>query len=160
MSTSHPIIRSHDEGEERWFFGGGIHRWKANSAETDGAFILFEDQVEGGKTTPLHRHPEADETLYVLAGEIVVSIDGSEHTVTEGGLAFAPRGAPHAFLVTSPEARVLTLQTPGCAEAFFVDASTPMTDHRPGTVDIARVQASAARNGGTDLLGPPPFATI
>ena len=31
-----------------------------------------------GKTTPLHRHPEADETVYVLEGEIVVNVDGKE----------------------------------------------------------------------------------
>jgi len=158
MSSPIPIVRSEDEGEERWFYGGGIHRWKATSAETNGAFILFEDRVESGKTTPLHSHPDADETLYVLAGRIVVSIDDCEHTVGEGGMAFAPRGTPHAFLVTSPGTRVLTLQTPGHAEAFFIDASTPMINHQPGTVDLGRVQASAAHNGGTDLLGPPPFA--
>ena len=27
-----------------------------------------------------------------------------------------------------------------------------------GAVDMARVQASAAENGGIEILGPPPFA--
>ncbi len=157
MTAPTPFVRSEHESEARWFFGGGTHHWKATSAETDGAFILFEDQVERGKTTPLHRHPEADETLYVLEGEIVVAIDGREHTLGEGGVSFAPRGTPHAFLVTSDGARVLTLQTPGVAESFFIDASTT-TASESGLVDIARVQSSATRNGGTDLLGPPPFA--
>lgn len=153
-----PFVRSEHDAEERWFFGGGLHRRLVTAADTGGAFFLFEDRLEPGKTTPLHRHPEADETLYVLEGEITVSIGGREHTVGAGGVSFAPRGTPHAFLVTSNGARVLTLQAPGASEAFFLDAST--TDlAETGTVDIARVQESATRHDGTDLLGPPPFAS-
>jgi quercetin dioxygenase-like cupin family protein len=160
MTTGVPIVRAEGEGEKLWFFGGGIHTWKATAAETRGAFFLFEDFLTQSKTTPLHCHPEADETLYVLEGEIVIQIAGREHAIGRGAVTVAPRGMPHAFMVTSPEARLLTLHTPGNAEAFFRDASEPITDdHDPsGTVDIQRVQASAQNNGGTDILGPPPFA--
>jgi quercetin dioxygenase-like cupin family protein len=160
MTTGVPIVRAEGEGEQVWFFGGGTHTWKATAAETGGAFFMFEDSVSQSKTTPLHCHPDADETLYVLEGTIVLHIDGSEHTLGRGAMTVAPRGTPHAFMVTSPEARLLTLHTPGTAEAFFRDASEPINDdHDPsGTVDVQRVQASAQRNGGTEILGPPPFA--
>ena len=52
-----------------------------------------------GKMTPLHTHPDSDETMYVLEGEILMHMDGTEHRVAAGGLAVAPRGVPHAFLV-------------------------------------------------------------
>jgi len=46
------IIRGQKQGERRWFFGGGVHVWKAKAEETGGAFMMFEDQVSGGKMTP------------------------------------------------------------------------------------------------------------
>lgn len=154
-----PIIRQPDEGERRWFFGGGVHVWKATEAETDGAFLLFEDQMEVGKQTPLHTHPESDETMIVLSGEIVMHLDGAESRISAGGVATAPRGMPHAFKVTADSTRVLCLHTPGCCQAFYWDASVPLGTEGPGSgvVDFDRVQESARRNGGIEILGPPPF---
>jgi hypothetical protein len=154
-----PVIRGADDGDRRWFYGGGVHIWKATAEETGGAFLLFEDHTSQGKTTPLHTHPESDETMYVVQGEILMHIDGQEHHVGPGGLAVAPRGVPHAFLVLSPRARLLFLHTPGCCQAFYWGASEPMSagDTGDGTVDFARVQASAKQHGGIDIVGPPPF---
>jgi hypothetical protein len=86
-------------------------------------------------------------------------MDGEEHRVAAGGLALAPRGVPHAFLVLSEQARLLCLHTPGCCQAFYWDASEPVngTNAAYGIVDFARVQASATHNGGIEILGPPPF---
>jgi quercetin dioxygenase-like cupin family protein len=160
MSAAVSIIRADGEGERLRFWGGGVLTMKATAEETGGAFMLFEDSMSAGKTTPLHVHEEEDELLYVIEGEIVVHIAGEEHAVGAGGVAFAPRGVPHAFLVTSPTARLLTLQTPGSAEAFYRGASEPAgADADPsGPVDFARVQEAAERSGGMRVLGPPPFA--
>jgi quercetin dioxygenase-like cupin family protein len=157
-----PIVRAADEGERLWFYGGGVHVWKATAAETAGAFLLFEGVMSKGKTTSLHTHPEVDETLIVLEGEILVHIEGEEQPVSAGGVAIAPRGVPHAFLVTSETARILFLETPGSSEAFYRGASVPATREleTSGPVDFARVQASAERNGGIEILGPPPFKIV
>ncbi|HLZ94446.1 MAG TPA: cupin domain-containing protein [Candidatus Dormibacteraeota bacterium] len=159
MTKILPIVRVKGEGEKLWFYGGGVHTWLATSAETQGAFLLFDDFMTKGKTTPLHSHPEVEETLYVLEGEIVVHIDGREQTLGSGGLAMVPRGVPHAFLVTSESARILFLETPGTSEAFYRGASEPLTPalEASAPVDFDRVRASAARNGGIEILGPPPF---
>jgi quercetin dioxygenase-like cupin family protein len=159
MNAAVPIIRNEGEGERLWFFGGGVHTWKASAGETDGSFLLFEDFMSEGKMTPLHVHANEDEALYVLDGEILVHIDGTDHPVGPRGVAVAPRGVPHAFLVTSSTARVLTLQTPGSAEAFYRGASEPASDDTGpyGPVDFARVRESADRSGGMQVLGPPPF---
>lgn len=154
-----PIIRNAGEGERLWFFGGGVHTWKAGAAETNGALLLFEASLSRGKTTPLHSHPDEDEILYVLDGEILVHIAGEQHLVGPRGVAIAPRGVPHAFMVTSETALVLCLEAPANAEAFYRDASVPATEalEASGTADIGRVQESAQRNAGIEILGPPPF---
>jgi quercetin dioxygenase-like cupin family protein len=159
-TSSTPIVRADSEGDRRWFYGGGVHTWKVRADEVDGAFMLFEDRMSQGKMTPLHTHPDSDETMYVLEGEILMHLDGLEYRIGAGGIAVAPRGLPHAFLVTSPFARMLCLHTPGCCEAFYWQASEPLTgdDSDPtGPVDFDRVRESARRNGGIEILGPPPF---
>jgi quercetin dioxygenase-like cupin family protein len=160
MSTAVPIIRGEGEGERLWFAGGGVHLWKATAEETGGAFILFEDRMPRGKTTPLHVHPHEDETFIVLEGELLVHAEGTEHPVGPGGVAVVPRGSRHAFLVTSETARILALQTPGSGEAFYREASEPSTDEadaeRPA--DFDRLGAAAGRHPGCiQILGPPPF---
>jgi quercetin dioxygenase-like cupin family protein len=154
-----PIVRAAGEGERLRFWGGGLLTLKASCEETDGAFLLFEDHVAQGKTTPLHAHANEDETLYLLEGQALVHVDGEEHELGAGGMAFVPRGVPHAFLVTSATGRLLTLLVPGSAEAFYRGASEPAgRDANPaGPVDFARVGESAERSGGMQLLGPPPF---
>ena len=158
-TTAVPIIRGEAEGERLWFAGGGLWTMKATSEETDGAFTLVEVRMVRGKTTPLHTHPNLDETLIVLEGEILVYVEGSEHRVGPGGVAVAPPGVPHAFLVTSETARMLALQTPGSGEAFYREASEPASaDTDPGRTDWDRLRVAAERHPDTiQILGPPPF---
>src|SRR5215203_4608723 len=160
MSTAKTIIRGEGEGERLWFAGGGLWTMKATSEETDGAFNLLENQMMRGKTTPLHTHPNLDETLIVLEGEILVHAEGREYRVGPRGVAVALRGVPHAFMVTSERALILTLQTPGSGEAFYRDASEPSTGAsdagRPP--DLDRLRAAAQRHPDIiEILGPPPF---
>jgi quercetin dioxygenase-like cupin family protein len=88
-NSASAIVRQPGEGARRWFFGGGVHTWKATEQETAGAFLLFEDEMSLHKVTPLHTHPESDETLYVLVGEILFSMEGTEHRLATGGVAVA-----------------------------------------------------------------------
>ncbi len=152
------VVRGADDGEARWFYGGGVHRWKATAAETAGAFLLFEDRMDRGKVTPLHTHP-SDETIVVLRGEILVHLDGGDHRLAAGAMALTPRGVPHAFMVVADDTRLLFLHTPGSCEAFYRGASVPLDDVADSdrTVDFDRVRRSAQENGGIEILGPPPF---
>ena len=158
-ATPTSVVRAESEGERRWFAGGGVHTWKVRAEESNGEFLMFEDRMAHGKVTPLHIHPETDETLVVLEGEILVHLDGTEQRVSSGGIVLAGRGLPHAFMVTSPFARLLCVQTPGNIESFYWDASDPIADDvDTGLVDFDRIAASGQRNGGITILGPPPFA--
>lgn len=154
------LIRQGGEGERVWFAGGGVFTYLASAEETGGAFTLIEDDMVRGKTTPLHLHPDFDEALYVLEGEIVVHFDGEDHVVGERGFVLAPRGVPHAFMVTSETARVLGLMIPGSGEDFYRAASEPISspedEARPA--DFRRLQEAAEGSPSIELLGPPPFA--
>jgi hypothetical protein len=112
-----------------------------------------------GKTTPLHMHPNEDEAIYVLEGELLVDVEGEQHRVGKGGLFVAPRGVPHAFMVTSETAHVLSVQTPGTGESFYRDAGEPVGAGADATrpPDWARLRAVAARSESIELLGPAPF---
>lgn len=92
---------------------------------------------------------------------LVGTVTSRPRFVGAGGVAVAPRGVPHAFLVLSASAKILFLHTPGCCEAFYWGASEPMpaddADGTPGVVDFDRVRASAQAHDGIVLLGPPPF---
>jgi quercetin dioxygenase-like cupin family protein len=161
MAERAPIVRAGSDGEDLWF-ANSLLTIKAGSAETDQGFLLMEFQSPLGKTTPLHLHEHEDESFYVLEGELLVHIDGQEHRGGPGAFVNVPRGAAHAFLVTSETARFLVVVTPGSpeAEAFFRDAGDPAPDHVPpplAPLDIGRLKAAAEASGGMELLGPPPF---
>ncbi len=160
MSTAVPIIRQDGEGEQMWFAGGGTFTLKATAAETGQAFILLEDRMARGKATPFHLHPKQDEAIYVLEGELLVDVEGEQHAVRQGGFFVAPRGVPHAFIVTSETARVLAFQTPGTGEAFYRDAGEPVNSAADASrpADWARLKEVAEQSDTIELLGPPPFA--
>ena len=157
MTMLETTIRSQGASERRWFCGGGTHTWLATETETGGAFLLFEDALDEGKVTPLHQHPDAEETFYMLEGEIRLHIAGAEQPLSAGGSAIIPRGVPHAFMVTTPTARMLCLQTPGGGESFYRQASEPVGVGEPPASDLARVRAAAVATGAIEILGPPPF---
>ena len=158
MSTLAATVRGSGESEQRWFYGGGLITWLATPEETGGEFFLTEFTGEKGKVTPLHIHPAAHETFYILDGEILLDIDGVKQALSTGGVAVVPRGVPHAFMVTSPTVRSLTIQTPGTDEAFYRMASEPAPPgSSPVPVDFDRIRDAALRTGAIEIVGPPPF---
>jgi quercetin dioxygenase-like cupin family protein len=162
MPTRTAIIRADDEGDAIWF-NNDLFTFKATSDETGKAFTLFEERSQRGKVTPLHLHPNADETFCVIDGEIRVHVDGAERTVGQGGVASVPRGMPHAVMVTSELARMLTIVTPGCKELemFFREVGEPATQRTippSAPLPMERLRAAAMRHGSVVILGPPPFA--
>jgi quercetin dioxygenase-like cupin family protein len=157
--TPVPVVASGDSGEQLWF-GGGLVTFKITSKQSGGAFAVIEDVMPRGKTTPLHLHETFDETIYVVEGELLVHIDGIDHTVGAGAVAAITRGTPHALLVISETARILGFVTPGDTfEKFFREGGeTPAAGQtEPPPLDIERVRAAGERTGAMKVLGPPPF---
>ena len=156
-TTSLPLVRNVEDAERRWFYGGAEQTWLARAADTSETFLLATTVMLQDKVTPLHTHP-ADESMYVVEGELLVHLDGEAHALRAGGFSLAPAGVPHAFKVVSETATVLFLHTPGTCEAFYLGASMPLAPgEESGPFDMSKIMESGRLNGGFDFVGPPPF---
>jgi quercetin dioxygenase-like cupin family protein len=83
----------------------------------EGDFAMFESGPPPGHGQPPHVHDKYDEAFYLLAGDVVFSLGGSEITATVGDSVFAPRGTVHGFRNRGLEpARMLVIATPRAVE--------------------------------------------
>jgi quercetin dioxygenase-like cupin family protein len=159
MSSATSVITTQNAGENLWF-GGGLITFKVTSEQSGGGLCVFEHAASRGKRTPLHLHTDSDETIYVLEGELLLHIDGIEHTAGPGSVVWIPRGTPHAFLVTSELARSIWFVTPGEAmETFYREAGDVASSRTlpPAEIDIVRLREAGERTGAMKMLGAPPF---
>lgn len=121
----------------------------APGSATNREFGLFEIEVAPGGSTPtVHYHTGFSESFYVLEGEIVLHLDGSEHTARAGDFAYVPRYSHHGFTNRSDEpARMLILFTPGIPrEDYFRELGElfqrdqPPTDEEIDTIALRHDQ--------------------
>jgi len=154
-TTSRAIVRRAGEGDKQWFFGGGIWTWKLSEAETGGELSVVEVAMDAGKRTPLHTHPIA-ESHWILEGELRYRIDADDVEVGLGDYVLVQAGVPHAFVVLSERARILTIQPSSVCEPFYRGASEPLEGSTCVT-DFDRIAESGRLHGGIEILGPPPF---
>jgi quercetin dioxygenase-like cupin family protein len=148
------------EGETLWF--AGAHQTVKHPGEwSDGKFSLMEVAVPRGRATPLHRDP-SDEVFYLLEGELLFHVDGTERRVGAGDTVAVRCGTAHAFIATSDVARFLVLNTPGTHDNYFRDGGEPATHSDFAAApapDHERMEA-ANRKHGIQMLGPPPFPDL
>jgi quercetin dioxygenase-like cupin family protein len=155
-----PAVLTPGEQQAVWF-PGALIKVRIGSAATGGRLAILEHEGLRGYSSPLHRHEADEETIFVLEGELRVEVDGIAAAAGPGAVAFLPRQFSHAFVVTSPQARFLTLHTPGGFDDFTVaagsvasapyDAATA-NDLPPDPAALAKLAASY----GVAILGPPP----
>lgn len=143
----------------RWFLDNRVEL----VAGELGRFSLLEIAAHPGDAVPLHVHHDEDEVFTVLEGELTLVVDGVPTVVEAGRSVSAPRGVPHAYLVTSHEpARWLVLTSPGVFGDFVEALSRPAGEGLPEpagppTPEQAGQLAEAALAFGIEILGPPPF---
>lgn len=154
-----PAILSPDEQQAVWFLGA-LARVRLGGAATAGQLSAVESQGERGYGSPLHRHHATEETFFVLDGELRVEVDGQSRAAGAGAVAFLPRRLPHAFVVTSPQARWLTVNLPAGFDDFVIAAGTPATSLDTPPAGEAPPDLTAltelAGSYGIEILGPPP----
>jgi hypothetical protein len=76
MDTSrNPYVLGTEEGEAFWGLDNSLWTLKATAEQTGSRFSLIEEVAPRGEGTPLHVHPEDDETFYVLEGELTFYLD-------------------------------------------------------------------------------------
>jgi quercetin dioxygenase-like cupin family protein len=138
-----------------WFAGTKVIV-RVRSAQSDGRLGAWESEEPLGGALPLHIHTREDEQVMLLDGTITSVVGDRVHHLVAGDTLALPRGVPHAHVVTSETARVLTIAMPGGFEQLFLDLGVPAL---PGTTadppDTAALAEAAARLG-VKIVGPPP----
>jgi quercetin dioxygenase-like cupin family protein len=144
-----------------WPFSAGVARYtqKLTGAQCGGRLFQMLVTEPRGAAPPLHIHRDADETFYVLDGELTFHVGEHEMPATTGDFVFVPRGCPHTFLVRSEQARMFVTFGPAGIEGFFCELGTSATAGHPKPAaqpPDPDVFAVVAGRYSMDIVGPPP----
>jgi mannose-6-phosphate isomerase-like protein (cupin superfamily) len=127
-------------GGERLHYAGMEFAIRASAESTGGAFSIVEEIHP--LDTPLHVHHDHDELFYVLEGEHIFSVGGTEFEAGPGDLIFGPRGVPHAQRRVIPRTgRILEMFSPAGFEGFFRDLAEMDRNGQIGVEDFHRIAA-------------------
>ena len=105
-------------------------RWEIleTAEETGGDRFKTRMELDEPGELPPHRHPAAEESYEVIAGELEVQIDGEWSTVTTGQKVVIPPDTEHAFKNTGL-AEVINIHQPAMRfEEFFRGFHTLKTE--------------------------------
>ena len=138
--------------------GVGRHWDKVTGAQTDGRLFQLVVEYPRGAAPPVHIHRDADETFYVLDGEVTVFVGDERVDCTVGDFVLGPRGITHTFLVRSTTAKMLVTFSPAGVEKFFEETAPPMIDGQRApepTLDEAELVGLMAKHQ-VEFIAPPP----
>ncbi len=168
-TTTAPTILARDEGVDDlwWPYGPCVGRYtiKTTAQQTEGSLLQLLIRDSRGAATPLHVHHDADETFYVLDGEVTIVVGDERLEARAGDFVLGPRGVPHAFVVTSDEAELLVTYGPAGrpgpmgsgVDGFFREVGIPVACDKPRPmVPDPEHFARLMELYGIELLGPPP----
>lgn len=148
-----PFVIGPGEGRKLRSPVGGNVTQLAFGDQSGGALTALETSAPPGEGPPLHVHVNEDEVIYVLEGELQVSLDGTVHEAAVGSFVFIPRGVAHTWqAVGDQSARFVFMFTPAAPgmEEFFARAAE-LTDD----AGVAEAFKSFAADAGMNVVGPP-----
>jgi quercetin dioxygenase-like cupin family protein len=130
-----------------------------SSAQSGGAFSLFDVSVDAGGGPPPHIHTREDETFHIQSGRFEGFLGDQLFEAGPGDAIFAPRGVPHAWRCVSEDGgQMLLLVTPGeNFERFAIEMSERALLKLPLPEMIAALNELGARHG-IQMLPPPGVA--
>lgn len=135
------VIRA-DEGEHHGVLGHTVI-FKSPANETNGAAFIWAIQSPPGAEVPPHIHKVEDEYIYLVEGQLEVTVGEQTYTVMPGDLVKMPRNVPHAIRSTGTQtARTLWMVLPaGKMESLFQALGALPADQPPDLEKIARIFA-------------------
>ena len=104
---------------------------------------------EPGTFVPPHIHPTQDEFIYILRGEMELTLAGSMHRTGVGSLVRMPRGIPHGYKnIGSQTVRALFWVSPARKLHELFTRIHNLTD----PAEVVRISATCE----VEFLPPPP----
>lgn len=118
---------------------------KVTAAQSDGAYVLYEQVIPPGLGVPPHVHTREDEIFFVMDGEVEF-LAGTEVVVARAGdIVHAPRNVPHAYkAIGESPATMRFLASPGDIEAMFAQLASWPADEPP---DLGKLGELCAKFG-------------
>jgi len=116
-----PVVVLPNSGEQLNIAGSQTFH-KIKGSATNGAFSVMEFVTPPGKDVALHVHEREDELVYLLEGEIEVTLGNRKMKAVSGVMALLPRGIPHGFTnIGNKPSRLLDTILPGQFDNYFVE---------------------------------------
>lgn len=111
-------------GGERLSIPGSEFVHKVKSADTNNIFSVIQIITQPGKGVDLHVHEKEDELVYLLQGEIEVTLGDQTMLAVPGVTALLPRGIAHGFtnVGDTPSILIDTI-LPGRFDNYFAELS-------------------------------------
>ena len=109
----------------------GQLRWLCNPPTTGAKDLTVIDvSLDPGKGHDFHKHPDQEEVIIVIAGEVEQWLDREKRLLGPGDSVFIPAGMVHAsFNAGSGEAKLAAILGPCVGEVGYV--SVEMADEAP-----------------------------
>jgi mannose-6-phosphate isomerase-like protein (cupin superfamily) len=124
---------------------------KAATRQTNGSLSVLEFVISPKRGPALHTHLREDELWYVIDGDFRFKAGDAMLRASTGGLAFGPRGMPHAFQnIGDTPGRLLVITTPSGLERFFEEFAALL----PGLAGPETLTAVGHANW-LEFTGPP-----
>ncbi|MGH7808143.1 MAG: cupin domain-containing protein [Thermodesulfobacteriota bacterium] len=128
-----PILSAPNAGDQYRFPGTTFHH-RVKSSETNGVFSVIELVTEPGQGVATHVHQHEDELVYILDGELEVTLGDQKMKAGPGIMALLPRGIPHGFTnVGKRPSRLLVVILPGKLDNYFVELGKLYTAGEPSS---------------------------
>jgi quercetin dioxygenase-like cupin family protein len=133
------VLRA-NEGEQLTQAGTTL-TFKSLGHETGGAALIWEQQSPPGAMVPPHIHQTEDEFIYLVEGELEVTIGETTHAVRRGDLVKMPKGVPHGIRMTGTAMTksLWTVVPAGKMEGLFRALAALPADQPPDPAMIVKI---------------------
>lgn len=124
MSTPRRFVTTAEALKED--FKGRTNYWLCHSDVCEAKDLqICRAILPGGEGHPFHTHPELEEAIYVLEGEVEQWVESEKRILKPGEVAHIPKGVVHAtFNPSNRDAVILAILSPATYSGpFAVDVS-------------------------------------
>ena len=160
-ATVFPIVANINDARLNFYHRNALWGVLASSQDTGGAYSLFEVRSRTGVLHAGRVNTTRDTAVFILTGQMTVSLDGKIQDVDDGALVWIPRDTPYNIQTRSSVAVCLYLQTPGGLEDYiqFVGtatekASPPPADFEDKTLDAGSISTLHSVLGIREVIVP------
>ena len=117
VSASETEPQQLEKQVNQWYFKDGL-----GDSES---LVLVRARFTAGGGHPFHTHPEMDEIIYLLTGEMVQWVEKEKRVLKPGDSAYIPRGVVHGcYNESGVDCEFLAILTPSKIQGpFSVDHS-------------------------------------